>query len=647
MTLFRKGNIFHSVTDQKPQPYWKFNDKFPQYIQVQRTLATISGTSVKFNVNSFDPNAFMRSKAYIKLSVNIQKRENEVDAKDALVEDVASNYDASDRIYRKPGLVLQNACTYCNLRLNSHSMIYKDLRYIRNKLDMSFAGRKINNTYFTTSGSLFEDLNGVYNEFGCIYNITENSTDDIAIPFGPFGFDIVTPNQIEFIQNTNELIFTANGGGAIDLLTTQLFTQGDGIILVSGEAFKIIGTLIDNTLLATRLVGVGDIAAQNIVAGDLVIRNNTCAFNGDDGREHAYDDAFKDITVGATDSIFNYIEPLSFGPWNHLSDFNANEIYCEAWNNDQTALVPYVRELELSMNFLNIAANSLVYTYGRQQTEPADPANTRLCRLQDVTITAAELVLFWVKPRDNLLLSMPQTVKIQSWMYQHNQFDLGVVNNNATVSTVQNNIYTDQQPTYILYYASVDKDSESYSCTAINNDFTGIGGDSSAISVDVNSVETCMHPNVINETTSSVVIRSNTLGGDDLFDGRYSVEELYRITLKNSISDFPYNYSKFRGLTAAQTLQATYPSRYYFLFGESELNSFFIRKGQLQTANVMNFTSDLVASDGYSISKNIEAGAFNGGNKQYALHIFYVYDRFYIQLSADGTTDSKFDSVFF
>ena len=232
-------------------------------------------------------------------------------------------------------------------------------------------------------------------------------------------------------------------------------------------------------------------------------------------------------------------------------------------------------------------------------------------------------------------------------MYQHNQFDLGVVNNGTTVSTVQNNIYTDQQPTYILYYASVDKDSESYSCTAINNDFTGIGGDSSAISVDVNSVETCMHPNVINETTSSVVIRSNTLGGDDLFNGRYSVEELYRITLKNSISDFPYNYSKFRGLTAAQTLQATYPSRYYFLFGESELNSFFIRKGQLQTANVMNFTSDLVASDGYSISKNIQAGAFNGGNKQYALHIFYIYDRFYIQLSADGTTDSKFDSVFF
>ena len=210
------------------------------------------------------------------------------------------------------------------------------------------------------------------------------------------------------------------------------------------------------------------------------------------------------------------------------------------------------------MRFKDIAANSLIYAYGRQQNANANVANTRTCRLQDINITSAELVLFWIKPQDNLLLTMPQTVKIQSWQYEHNQFDLGVVNNGATISTEQNNVYTDQQPTYMLYYASVDKDGPSYSCTAINSDFLGNGGTSSQSSVDVNSIETCMHPTIINETTSSVVIRSNTLGGDDLFDARYSIEELYRITLKNSISDFPYNDSKFRGLTVTESPLATY-----------------------------------------------------------------------------------------
>lgn len=645
MVSLRRGNVFPSVTDQTPLPYWKFDDKFPQYVQVQRTLATIHGTSVKFNVNAFDPNAFMRSKAYLKVSVDIEKRENEEDAKGDEVEDVATNYDVADRIYRKPGLVLHNACTECNLRLNSHGMVYNNLRYIRNKLDMSFAGKKINNTYFTSSGGSFEDLNGVYNEFGCINKILPGSTDVDVIAIGTFGFDIATPNQIEFTVGVVE--FTPNGGDAINLLTTQIFHTGDLIALVTGENFQVISTLTSTTLLALRTDGDGDIVAQDIVAADEVHKINTCTFHGDDGREHSYADAFKDITVGATSSTFNYIEPLSFGPWNHLADFDINELYCGAWNNNQTALIPYIRELELSMRFKDIAANSLIYAYGRQQNANADVANMRTCRLQDVNITSAELVLFWIKPRDNLLLTIPETVKIQSWQYEHNQFDLGVVNNGATILTEQNNVYTDQQPTYMLYYAMVDKDGPSYSCTAINSDFLGNGGTSAQSSVDVNSIETCMHPTIINETTSSVTIRSNTLGGDDLFDARYSIEELYRITLKNSISDFPYNDSKFRGLTVAESPLATYPSKYYFLFGEGELNSFFIRKGQLQTSNVMNFSSDMVASDGYSISKEIQAGEFNGGNKQYSLHIFYIYDRYYISLSSNGHVDTKFDALFF
>jgi len=300
------------------------------------------------------------------------------------------------------------------------------------------------------------------------------------------------------------------------------------------------------------------------------------------------------------------------------------------------------------MTFKDIAANSLIYAYGRNNT----PGTDIECQLVDQNIISSELVLFWIKPRDELLFQVPKTVRIQSWMYEHFESALPALDGTATLTNQQqttatnNNIYTSQQPTYLLYYSMVDKDGPSYLCRAINTDSDGIGGDAS-ISVDVNSVESHTHPSIVNDTESSLQIRSNTLGGDDLFDQRYGVRELYRITLKNSISDFPWNQTKFVGSSPAQSMLATYPSKFYFLLGEAELNSFFIRKGRLQTSNLMNFTADMVASDGYSISKFIQTGAFNGGEKQYATHIIYIYDRFFIELQEDGTVDSRFDSAFF
>ncbi len=537
MVSLREGNIFRSVHDQKPQPYWTFDDPYPQYIQVQRTLGSINGTSVSFNVNAFDPNAFMRSKAVIKLGVSIQKQERNP-ANGAIN---ASNYVIEDRIYKKPGMVLTNSCTHATIRINSHTIVYDDLRYIQKKLNMSFAGKKINNNYFSTSGSLYENYDGTYDEFG-------------------------------------------------------------------------------------------DIAAL-----------------GDSGRQLSYDDAFKDITVGQTDNTFNFTEPLSIGPFNHLSDYSSSEIYDKSWSLKQSSLIPYIRELGLDMNFSNISANSLIYAYGRNN----NAGNNRECQLVDLNIVSAQLILYWVKPRDELLINMPRTVRIQSWLYNHQQFDLpdtvaatDIVVNGATAINSQDNIYTNQVPSYILYYGMVNKDIvTSYICRAVNTDSDG-GGADPVLSLNTNSVESGMHPS-INGIGSNINIRSNTLGGDDIFDNNYNLSELYRITLKNSYSDFPYNESRFRGLQVAESLFSTYPSEFYFLMGESDLNSFFIRKGQLQTSNVMNFSSTLTAIDGYSISSDVQGGAFDGGDKQYALHVVFIYDRYYIELSDDGIVNSDFDSKFF
>ena len=83
----QKGTIFPSVSEQKPKPYWSFKDPYPQYVQVQRTQAAINGTNINFKVNTFDPNTFLRSKAYIKVSVRIQKQD-----RTALGATVPSNY---------------------------------------------------------------------------------------------------------------------------------------------------------------------------------------------------------------------------------------------------------------------------------------------------------------------------------------------------------------------------------------------------------------------------------------------------------------------------------------------------------------------------------------------------------------------------
>ena len=656
-------------------------------------------------------------------------------------------------------MVLHNACSDVSLRLNSHTMNYKDLRYVQKKVNMSFAGKNINNNYFTTSGAPYEEYNGVYDSFGNVSNSTSDPLTSFALTSLGFvagagnnsvrfisdtnvvtgsdtrGFDVAGgPNTVAWDLSSQTLTFAAgtgiapnitqldtNQGGAllegdilnftgiggqtytvvtvlsptacicrndgatvappvdltvtdvytrnretarlqfgegagtpIDLALTQIFIPGDLIILATGETFKVIDFSGNDELIVGNVDANDDVPAQNIAAGDIVQRaslETEFNHNADDGRQEAYDDAFRDIGLGAPNNSFAFTEPLSFGPWNHLADYDDTEIAKNAWNSKQTALVPYVRQINLNMAFKDIAANAFIYPYGRLNTALNDPANTRFCELVDISIDSAELVLFWVKPRDELLMTMPRTVRIQSWQYDHKQFPLrNIAANTDTVlsgavsQNSQGNIYTNQQPSYLLYYGMVDKDSDSYKCRAVNSSLDDTNSNQT-VSVTVNSVEAGMHPENLGQGTTSFNIRSNTLGGDDIIDNNYNIKEMYRLTLKNSISDFPYGESKFRGLTTGESQFATYPSEFYLLLGESEMNSFFVRKGQLQTSVVLNYASTLVAADGYSINKSLTV--FNGGEKQYALHVIYLYDRFFIELSDDGTVDARFDASFF
>lgn len=524
------GTHFASINNQRPKNYWTFNDPTPQYIKVQRIKGVINSNSVSFETKTASPSTFLRSKAYMKLGVNIAKFErNQVN-----LVITPSNYVDEDKIYKKNGMVLANSSTYAAVQLNSHTIVYKDLRYIQRKLNMSFAGKTINNNYLSTSGSVYEKYNGDY--------------DSIGIP-------------------------------------------------------------------------------------------NTA----DSGRTIAENDAFKDITIGQNVNTFNFTEALSIGPFDHLDNYSSGDIFSGSWNLKQSPLIPYVRELKVSYTFKDIAANSLIYSYGRNNTG----ADTSVVFLEDVGIVSAELVLVWVRPRDELLLHIPNTVKIQSWQYEHKQSDMiqdadgdNVIENEETSTVDISNIYTYQVPTFLMLYGMVDKDSASYFCTAVNTDTDG-AATNQVISANANSVEAGMFP----QDGVGITIRSNTLGGNDIIDKNYNSQELYRFTLKNSVTDFPYTENIFKGILTDNTRLSTTPSEFYLLMGELDLNSFNIRKGQLQTANVINYKTTMVAKDGYSIDID-EDPDFRGGDKIYNFHIFYIYDRFYIQLSSNGKVESHYDSRF-
>ena len=231
------------------------------------------------------------------------------------------------------------------------------------------------------------------------------------------------------------------------------------------------------------------------------------------------------------------------------------------------------------------------------------------------------------------------------------------MNGDSSINS-QKNVLTNQQPTYLLHYGMVDKDSDTYDCYAISNaDKTNPEVPINyQLNLDINSEEAGMHP-IRPSDGSGLIIRSNTLGGDDIISASYNIKELYRITLTNSITDFPYGETKFRGLQPIESCNATYPSEFYFLMGEGDLNTFFVRKGQTQRSVVMDYDSVLVATDGHSFDKNLSViedidtpaiiTPITGGTRDYSLHIFYIYDRYYIELDNKGNVTSNFDANFY
>ena len=517
-----------SIGQQKPFPYFTLDDKYPEYIQVQRTQGSVTGSSVSLNANTVDPNLFLRSRAYIKLSVNIQRS----DRNPATGVLTPSNYNALDVIIKKPGMVLANSMINVKLRMNSTQIEYRDLRYLQQHITQQHCGRTINDTYLSTSGSSYPHYTGIFNADGTL--LTNNGSD---------------PSISEGIDST-----------------------------------------------------------------------------------------FRDIGDGASNTkTFEFMELLNVGCFNFMED-KKTDIYRNSWYRKMTPLIPYIRQIGLVIDFKDIAANSLLFLFGLH----GQAAANRNVVLKDLDIISAELVLTWVKPRMDIILQVPRVVRIQSWYYDHKIFHqvsnagnlLVPVN---SIMSVKETINIHQIPTYIHIWATINKDDiNSYDCRSVvaNN----AGSTQETISLSTNSQESRGLP------TNGLNIRVNVLGGDDVLSNDYNVSEMYRFTIKNSSKDFPWSQTKMRNDFPSK--YSAYPSMFSLVMGEDDLNSYFVRKGQIIRDFVITISGNIRANDGYGFDRRI-ANLNTGGDKQWDLHVCFFYDRYYIQLDNCNNSYSNFDSYFF
>lgn len=147
-----------AVTEREKIVYATISEKFPRYVQVQRTPGIISGKNVTFNAHRFTPNFLLKAKAYIKW--NLQIRRQRFDGVAGLVDE---DYNVFDVIQTKPWDVISNSTSNISIRYNSDGITYQEPKSWSKYIGLRNAGRTNTDKYFSTQGGSFPDYNGVYN----------------------------------------------------------------------------------------------------------------------------------------------------------------------------------------------------------------------------------------------------------------------------------------------------------------------------------------------------------------------------------------------------------------------------------------------------------------------------------------------------
>lgn len=366
--------------------------------------------------------------------------------------------------------------------------------------------------------------------------------------------------------------------------------------------------------------------------------------SGDNGFDAAADQTFEQYVnaVGAVSNTqINFYEPLYIGPFNWGFDIK-DRLPKHFWGAKMSNLIPYVRDINYEIVVNKLAANCFYYHYGQTSVgfEPVFLVSSEFSN--------AELVLQWIKPKDLKIeyekpfsnihgigstmynytsMTIPSEVKLQSWNLNHKTYPVNsgnILNDGAAavVTIPVENTY--QIPSYILMFATTDKDNENYQAFAAT--FSDNIGANPGTSFDVTSLEA-------NPVMTALSIDINT--DKDTINNRYDSRELYNITLKNSKKDYPYDFAKYLG---GRQRRANYPGQMCVLLSPEDLN-IPMTTGRLNTDFTFAARINLRAETGHYIKGS-------AANLVYRFHVIFLYDKYYMSINNKGEVDYRYESVY-
>ena len=409
---------------------------------------------------------------------------------------------------------------------------------------------------------------------------------------------------------------------------------------------------------------------QGLPAGDEVIP--IISSLGVDNGYAASCDAFEsyttfstpDIQLGGTREI-ELTEQLAFGPFKprNLDGFG-NSPY-----SGMSDLIPYVSQVGVKLQLENFTAN-LCEPYFQVHLQPV-AANFFRKALLDDGVISAELVLRWVQPRRTIVAQLPRQLYIPSWQYDHRSF---VLNNGLPMLMDEQfdfsfeNLHTRQVPSQIMVWATIDKDDVNSYLASPPNVMNPVPTVDKAFPT-ANNNQTAFESNC---EFNKLTIRTNALGGSNVWDETYNKEEQYMYTTKNCHPDFPWDKTKWSGFVLKRESNIGLVSRYYatkaynvMILDSDDLKSYNVagpKTGKLLRDQVWNFSGTLTPQDGLMDNTNYIPGRFSSGypppislgpvlplrrsERVYKFHVLFLYKNFRINLGVDGVVSSDYISKF-
>ena len=225
----------------------------------------------------------------------------------------------------------------------------------------------------------------------------------------------------------------------------------------------------------------------------------------------------------ANNATFTFRDYLDFGIFNPLYDVK-DKLPDSCWYKHMSNLVPYVHQIEVELQLDNLAANSLLFPYAKRTNVGVGAVPVDLV---DNGIVSAELVLTWVVAEG----AIPRTIAIPSWSVDVREFDINNANPIADVFFANQTalfdtqiIHYHQTPTYLLLFASRDKDDPDYVCRAHIASDNSDGTVNVLVSDDENSYEPALR---FPQLTVAVNVNNQLVNTD------WTETELYNTTAAN------------------------------------------------------------------------------------------------------------------